>query len=212
MPEAAKVQNSNNKPMEESAMPATRSPRLLARRRLLKSLTVGGGMATAVKAVPEVWRRPVIDSVILPVHAQTSGYTCAIPFSFSFSAASNTPAIANTYDGTQQAAGPFTGDCNKVGGLGFVQSPLQIVVSDAGGGNYNVQYNVGGGNIWTRNLPIQVGVEAKILVVRKTSFGGFPALEEATYALTVDLPGTGASISGQANGLLHVNEAAKFGP
>lgn len=195
-------------------MPGTRSPGLLARRRLLKSITLGGGMATAVRAVPQSWRQPVIDSVVLPVHAQTSGYTCAIPFSFSFSATSSTPTIANTYNGTQEAAGPFTGDCNKVGALAFVLSPLQIVVSDAGSGNYNVQYNVGGENIWTRTLPIQVGIEVKFLVVRETSFGvDFPALEETTYALTVDLPGAGASISGQANGLLRVNEnATKFGP
>ena len=42
------------------------------RRRLLKSLAVGGGAMSAAKVVPEAWVKPVVDSVVLPAHSQTS--------------------------------------------------------------------------------------------------------------------------------------------
>ncbi len=43
-----------------------------ARRKLLKSLATGGGVALTAKSLPEKWAKPVVDSVILPVHAQTT--------------------------------------------------------------------------------------------------------------------------------------------
>lgn len=41
------------------------------RRRLLSALTLGGG-ALAAKSLPERWTQPVVDSVVLPAHAQSS--------------------------------------------------------------------------------------------------------------------------------------------
>ena len=43
-----------------------------ARRKLLKGIAAGSGAFVAGKSLPESWSRPVVDSVILPVHAQTS--------------------------------------------------------------------------------------------------------------------------------------------
>ena len=43
-----------------------------SRRNLLKSITAGGGAVIAGKTLPESWSRPVVDSVLLPAHAQTS--------------------------------------------------------------------------------------------------------------------------------------------
>ena len=43
-----------------------------SRRKLLKSVAVGGGAVAAGKMLPEQWARPVVDSVMLPSHAQTS--------------------------------------------------------------------------------------------------------------------------------------------
>ena len=46
-----------------------------SRRKLLKSIAAGSGAVIAGKSLPESWSRPVVDSVILPVHAQTSPST-----------------------------------------------------------------------------------------------------------------------------------------
>jgi hypothetical protein len=44
-----------------------------SRRKLLKSIATGGGAVIAGKSLPENWTRPVVDSVMLPAHAQASG-------------------------------------------------------------------------------------------------------------------------------------------
>ena len=43
-----------------------------SRRKLLKSIAAGSGAIVAGKNLPESWSRPVVDSVMLPAHAQTS--------------------------------------------------------------------------------------------------------------------------------------------
>lgn len=42
------------------------------RRKVLKSIVAGTGAAAAAAHLPESWTRPVVNSVMLPVHAQTS--------------------------------------------------------------------------------------------------------------------------------------------
>ncbi len=42
------------------------------RRELLKALTLGGG-AVAATQLPSTWSKPVVDSVMIPAHAQTTG-------------------------------------------------------------------------------------------------------------------------------------------
>jgi hypothetical protein len=44
-----------------------------ARRRLLQSLAAGGGAWASKVVLPEQWRRPVVDVLSLPAHAQTTG-------------------------------------------------------------------------------------------------------------------------------------------
>lgn len=44
-----------------------------SRRRLLKAAAGVGGLYSAGKMLPETWTRPVVDTVTLPAHAQTSG-------------------------------------------------------------------------------------------------------------------------------------------
>ncbi len=43
-----------------------------SRRKLLKSIAAGSGAIIAGKSLPESWSKPVVDSVMLPAHAQTS--------------------------------------------------------------------------------------------------------------------------------------------
>lgn len=43
-----------------------------ARRRLMKSLAATGGIFATAKLLPDSWTRPVVDSVTLPAHAQSS--------------------------------------------------------------------------------------------------------------------------------------------
>ena len=43
-----------------------------SRRKILKSIAAGSGAIVAGKSLPESWSRPVVDSVMLPAHAQTS--------------------------------------------------------------------------------------------------------------------------------------------
>ena len=47
------------------------------RRKLLKSIAAGSGAIVAGKSLPESWSRPVVDSVMLPAHAQTSALSCS---------------------------------------------------------------------------------------------------------------------------------------
>jgi len=42
------------------------------RRKLLKSIIAGSGAILAGKSLPDSWAKPVVDSVMLPAHAQTS--------------------------------------------------------------------------------------------------------------------------------------------
>lgn len=43
-----------------------------SRRRLLKTFAAGGGAIVAGNTLPEKWTKPVVDSVMLPTHAETS--------------------------------------------------------------------------------------------------------------------------------------------
>lgn len=43
-----------------------------SRRKLLKSLAAGSGAVIAGKSLPDEWKQPIVDSVMLPAHAQTS--------------------------------------------------------------------------------------------------------------------------------------------
>ncbi len=52
-------------------MTAYKSP-LPARRRFLNKATYGACATTALVSVPELWVKPVVQSIILPAHAQTT--------------------------------------------------------------------------------------------------------------------------------------------
>ncbi len=41
-----------------------------SRRKLLKSIAAGSGAVVAGKALPEAWSKPIVNSIVLPVHAE----------------------------------------------------------------------------------------------------------------------------------------------
>jgi hypothetical protein len=47
-----------------------------SRRKLLKTIAAGSGAIVAGKNLPDSWTRPLVDSVVLPAHAQTSPVSC----------------------------------------------------------------------------------------------------------------------------------------
>jgi len=49
-----------------------------SRRKLLKSIAAGSGAIVAGKSLPEIWSRPVVDSILLPAHALTSSISFAV--------------------------------------------------------------------------------------------------------------------------------------
>lgn len=71
-----KKQNSDHEPCENATMP---DPQDKSRRTALRDLLVGAGVLTAYHAMPSKWSQPIIDQIILPAHAATSGSTLKDP-------------------------------------------------------------------------------------------------------------------------------------
>lgn len=197
-------------------MPDKQSKKKLdSRRRLLSTLTFTGGVAATLKSLPGDWKLPIVDSVVLPAHAQTSfPATCSIPFSLTFSGMPRgDPGLVNIYDGTQSAGGPFRGDCTTAG-FAFNELPLVVTITDAGGGLYRINYNLDSGlyvfefvGAPTEVMTLMMGLEEfDHTVNRDFTVSGFPAHETTHYSFTID-PGDG-TLAGLIDGIVLVNEAA----
>jgi len=115
-----------------------------ARRKLLKTLMVGGGAVTASKLLPEQWARPVVGSVMLPAHAGLS--TCATEI-FSFF---SDPFIYN-FDGVLTStvppffSGTLSGSLFSVTGTGPVPCDSgsgMVVVTGTADGPFTGSQNV----------------------------------------------------------------------
>ncbi|MCP3850972.1 MAG: hypothetical protein GY694_12150 [Gammaproteobacteria bacterium] len=61
------MSSSNNNP-EHIAKDSS----IKTRRKLIKTAVIGTGVLSSAGAIPRKWSKPVIDSVILPSHAQTT--------------------------------------------------------------------------------------------------------------------------------------------
>ncbi len=101
------------------------SPRNLYRRKAFKALTGGLLFGSAGSLIPNKWTKPVINAVMLPVHAQT---TICAPDAVTITDP-GTPSLrfeVDTYDYTVTAAGaaPFI--------FLLLQSPASATISSSG--------------------------------------------------------------------------------
>ena len=124
-----------------------------SRRKLLKSIAAGSGAIVAGKSLPESWSRPIVDSVMLPAHAQTSPVTPPAPLTCSsdpLTVVSNEPtggidrdAIAILFDG-QTTCALQAGD-----GPADIGSPNIVFMADTDRDEDTWDpYTISGGN-WT---------------------------------------------------------------
>jgi len=65
----------NKKKTEEPAC----DPKDRSRRSALKKLAIGAGVLTGYQVLPKHWTKPLIEQVVLPVHAQASGLSLTDP-------------------------------------------------------------------------------------------------------------------------------------
>jgi len=192
---------------------------LASRRRALKTITFSSGAAASLKALPGNWSLPVVDSVILPAHAQTSpgGFraSCSIPFSLTFSGVpQNDPGIVNNFRGNQSAGGPFTGNCDSAG-FQFTELNLEVAITSEGGDQYRVNYSLPEvpfsfefvTTITEDNAGFMGSSFFEHTVEEDPGFtlSGFPATLETTYSFRI-LPN--GELDGTINGLALVDETA----
>ena len=111
---------------------------LSTRRTLLKSLAVGGGGVIAVKTLPREWMKPIVDSVIVPVHAQSS-VTYGLSAQVVVTHSGDNPAddaVQNTYGpGTHELVGASDSMDFEISGTidpGIAQS-VEVIIDATGG-------------------------------------------------------------------------------
>lgn len=69
--------SSNKIPQNENQQSITRNKQ--SRRKMLKSIAAGSGAVVAGASLPDQWAKPMVDSVLLPAHANASGpASCAV--------------------------------------------------------------------------------------------------------------------------------------
>jgi len=145
------------------------------RRKLLKSIAAGSGAVIAGKSLPESWSKPVVDSVMLPAHAQTSPSPC-------------TPClVAATYcEGS--GAGSTTLEVAVNGVItvthrSFDNPPQTDTVDPCTGGAFSVTDDTGSGSgTITISGTIPCGAATSITVSETSSGGGTSSLILTTGA------------------------------
>lgn len=90
-----------------------------ARRKAVRAIVLGGGAVVGAKSVPSEWAAPIVNSVVLPVHAATTddtdassgGQTTAAPTSAPTSAPTAAPTSAPTEAPTTCPPGYYGYNC-----------------------------------------------------------------------------------------------------
>jgi len=125
------------------------------RRKLLKSIVAGSGVIVAGKSIPKNWSRPVVDSVMLPAHAQTSISINNSNCNFFVATQSGLPATESTGDiailFSNNACSMIEFDSNATG------MPADAMIAFDSDMIFNLLWDdLGAGSNWTRvgtNIP-----------------------------------------------------------
>jgi len=169
---------SKKKPDNRSATPDADAPERPAaqRRKVLKRLAVAGGAIVAGKSMPDQWLKPVVDSVLMPAHAQATGGTIAANWVIGDDAPGSTTGIPV---GVTNTSNDFLYDDGTT--MFFYGQ-----VSPPGATSLNVNVNVSG-----TNLPGFTGFPDSIAVNPAT--GDFTSTDfDESGDLWGDAPGTGS--------------------
>lgn len=163
-----------------------------ARRRLLKSVVAGGGVLATGKLLPENWFRPVVRSVVLPAHAQTSP-----PVSFDGLYVFEGPAIGDALDSQPGSIlDMFVSPAHAVVLPVSCEAISQIQI-DITGGNAEICVRYGG-----NNYPGSTSVNQSTGALA-------PAAVSTVFGVTVDLIDMQVAPDGEAvNGV--VDECSPF--
>ena len=135
--------SSDNKTDKGKQHPIVRSKQ--SRRKMLKSMAAGGGAVVAGKSLPEQWTYPVVDSVLLPVHASTTG-TDSDPGVTVCTLSGGVEATQNGYDGSGALNGyyPLGSDTSDdlVSAIGNMTIDPQFAVNPGVTDNFTLQADV----------------------------------------------------------------------
>ncbi len=121
-------------------------PQNQGRRTALRKLLVGAGALTAYQMLPTKWTRPVIDQIVLPAHAGTSGISLNDPCDLAVTkGTTGSSSVTVRVDGlvTPPTANlPVAIVADPVGGNG---PPVTVNTTTAADGTYGATITVNGG-------------------------------------------------------------------
>ena len=139
------------------------------RRKLLKSIAAGSGAVIAGKSLPESWSKPVVDSVMLPVHAQTSPCTpCLVAALYCEGSTGTGITVDVAIDGTVTVTHP--------------RMPTQTdTVDPCTESPFSVTGPSGNGTI-TISGTVECGVQTSMTVTETSSGGGTGTVDLTTGA------------------------------
>lgn len=117
------------------------------RRRLLKSILAGGAAVGAAATLPDSWRKPLVDAVEVPLHAQSSvppSFIQTIAFAYTMQPPSGPPLSGTLTPGTT----PITHLTNSViPGSTFNMTPtFNVNAGTTGTFNLTINETIAGGD------------------------------------------------------------------
>ena len=155
------------KPQFDSSKEEAIADLTLSRRRLLRALAVGGGATAAVTILPDDWIKPIINFIVLPAHAQTSG----LP-------AENQPPGPTVYT-LSASADTLDGDVCWVENITATMSPavagveIQVTVNGTGPvAPPNAFTNASGVAVFASTMASEIGVFSLIFSFTDPAYGG----------------------------------------